>query len=117
MILDKKTWFLDFCENGQMWHHDVERLPENPEWVNIGYGRKIVLDYFCTMVDIMTREFGMKFTTDQIIRLAECTPGLTVHNPTPVPEESFDHDVHMNPIFSKEWLEEHLEWKSIEEFE
>lgn len=64
MNIDKNKWFLDFCENGQMWHHDLERVPENLEWVNIGYGRKAVLNHFCDMVDLMVHEFGMKFTPD-----------------------------------------------------
>jgi hypothetical protein len=115
MIIDKDKWFLDFCEKGQMWHHDVERVPENPEWVNIGYGRKAVLNHFCDMVDLMVHEFGMKFTPDQIIRLAECTPGLTVHNPTPVPEDSFDEEVHMAPIWAREHLEKLIEWKEEED--
>ena len=112
---DYEKWYFDYCENGCNWHFDTKIVPENPSWTNIGYGRREVLSHFCDMVDIMTHEFGMKFTTDQIIRLAECTPGITVHHPTPVPEESFDEEVHMNPIHSKEWLERHLEWKPEEE--
>lgn len=27
-----------------MWHHDLERVPENLEWVNIGYGCKALLN-------------------------------------------------------------------------
>lgn len=115
MNIDKNKWFLDFCEKGQMWHHDLERVPENPEWVNIGYGSKAVLNHFCDMVDLMVHEFGMKFTPDQIIRLAECTPGLTVHNPTSVPEDSFEEEVHMAPIWAREHLEKLIEWKEEED--
>lgn len=115
MNYDMETIFFDFCEYDQSWHWASERVDENESWKNIGYGKKIVVRHFCTMVDILTHDFGMKFTTDQIVRLAECTPGLTVFSPTAIPEGSFEQDVHMNPIFSKESIEEHLEWKQMED--
>ena len=52
MVNENKTWFIDFSEKGQMWHIDLERVPENDSWVNIGYGRYEVLSYFCDMVDV-----------------------------------------------------------------
>lgn len=115
MDIDMRTWYLDFCENGQQWHIDLERKPENPSWVNIGYGYKRVLSHFCNFVDVMVHEFGTKFTTSQINRLAECIPGLTVFRPTSVPDEEFDAEVHMRPIYSKEMIEERIEWKSAKE--
>lgn len=95
MVNENKTWFLDFSEKGQMWHIDLERVPENDSWVNIGYGRYEVLSYFCDMVDVLTTEFKMHLTPEQVLRLAECTPGLTVYQNTDVPEGEFDSDVHM----------------------
>ena len=59
MVNENKTWFLDFSEKGQMWHIDLERVPENDSCVNIGYGRYEVLSYFCDMVDVLTSEFKM----------------------------------------------------------
>lgn len=115
MNIDTRKWFVDFSEDGQMWHIDLERVPENPSWINIGYGSDEVLSHFCNVVDVMTHEFGMKFTNEQIIRLAECTPGLTVHNPTPLPEDSFDEEVHMRPIYSREKIEESIGWKEKED--
>lgn len=114
MDIDMRKWYLDYCESAQQWHIDTERVPENQSWVNIGYGKEIVLSHFCNTVDVMMHEFGMKFTTKQIIRLAECTPGITVHYPTPRPEEEFDYEVHMRPIYSKETIEERIEWKQAE---
>ena len=32
MVNENKTWFLDFSEKGQMWHIDLERVPENDSW-------------------------------------------------------------------------------------
>lgn len=98
-----------------MWHTDLERVPEIKSWTNIGYCNKIILDHFCNMVDLIRREFGVEFTTEQIIRLAECTPGMTAHNPTPVPEDYFAKEVHNAPIRSKERIERHIDWKTIEE--
>lgn len=115
MIKDDQTWFLDFSENGQMWHIDLERVPENESWVNIGYGRKEVLDHFCDMVDVLTHEFKMHFTPEQVLRLAECTPGLTVYQNTDVPEDEFESEVHMRPIYSRKSLERHLAWKEVKE--
>lgn len=115
MEVDMKRWYLDFSESGQIWHHDLKRVPENDEWVNIGYGNKMVLDHFCDMVDLMKREFGMKFTNDQILRLAECTPGLTVYHGTPVPEDSYDEEIHMVPIWSRQTIEEHIVWKPTDD--
>lgn len=115
MEVDMKRWYLDFSESGQIWHHDLKRVPENEEWVNIGYGNKMVLDHFCDMVDLMKREFGMKFTNDQILRLAECTPGLTVYHGTPVPEDSYDEEIHMVPIWSRQTIEEHIVWKPTDD--
>lgn len=87
---------------------DNERVPENEYWTNIGYGPYIILDHFCDFVNMMGRELGITFTTAQIIRLAECTPGITVHQATPIPEEQFDIDVHMAPIHSKEAIERQI---------
>ncbi len=115
MNIDMEKWFLDFSEHDQTWHHDLKRVPENVNWVNIGYGNKMVLNHFCDMVDVMTHEFGLKFTSQQIIRLAECTPGLTVYSPTRLPEDPYDEDNYMAPIWSKEKIEQHIEWKSEED--
>ena len=115
MNIDTSKWFLDYSQSGQMWHHDLVRVPENLEWVNIGYGSKMVLDHFCNTVDVLTREFGMKFTAEQIIRLAECTPGLTVFNPTPLPEDTFECEVHNRPIYSRECIEKEIGWKPAED--
>lgn len=111
----EEKWFLDFSEKGYPWHIDCQRVPETGCWVNIGYGNKMVLDHFCNMIDLMSREFGCKFTTKQVIRMAECTPGLTVYRPTMVPEDPFDEEVHMAPIWTREILEKHLSWKSDED--
>lgn len=73
------------------------------------------LNYFCDFVNMMGRELGITFTTAQIIRLAECTPGITVHQATPIPEEQFDIDVHMAPIHSKEAIERQIGLKPMEE--
>lgn len=115
MDIDTEKWFLDFCERDQTWHMDLKRVPENKDWVNIGFGSRIVLDHFCDMVDVMTREFGMKFTAKQIIRLAECTPGLTVYHPTPLPEDPEQEGRHMDPIWSREKIEESIGWKEKED--
>ena len=115
MVNENKTWFLDFSEKGQMWHIDLERVPENVSWVNIGYGRYEVLSYFCDMVDVLTREFKMHLTPEQVLRLAECTPGLSVYQNTDVPEDEFESEVHMRPIYARESLEKHLAWKEVEE--
>lgn len=64
---------------------------------------------------MMGRELGITFTTAQIIRLAECTTGITVHQATPIPEEQFDIDVHMAPIHSKEAIERQIGMKPMEE--
>lgn len=98
-----------------MWHIDLESVSENDSWVNIGYGRYEVLSYFCDMVDVLTSEFKMHLTPEQVLRLAECTPGLTVYQNTDVPEGEFDSDVHMRPIYARETLEKHLAWKEVEE--
>ena len=29
MANENQTWFIDFSEKGQMWHIDLERVPEN----------------------------------------------------------------------------------------
>lgn len=63
---------------------------------------------------MMKREFGLNFTTQQIIRLAECTPGIIVHNPTPVPEDDIQRDRHTTPIYSKEKIEKHVDWEATE---
>lgn len=115
MANENQTWFLDFSEKGQMWHIDIEREPENDSWVNIGYGRHEVLSYFCDMVDVLTNEFKMHLAPEQVLRLAECIPGLTVYQNTDVPEGEFDSDVHMRPIYARETLEKHLAWKEVEE--
>ena len=60
MVNENQTWFIDFSEKGPMWHIDLERVPENDSWVNIGYGRYEVLSYFCDMVDVLTSEFKCK---------------------------------------------------------
>lgn len=115
MANENQTWFLDFPEKGQMWHIDIEREPENDSWVNIGYGRHEVLSYFCDMVDVLTNEFKMHLAPEQVLRLAECIPGLTVYQNTDVPEGEFDSDAHMRPIYARETLEKHLAWKEVEE--
>lgn len=115
MISENQTWFLDFSENGQMWHIDLNRVPENESWVNIGYGREEVLSHFCDMVDVLTHEFKMHFTPEQVLRLAECTPGLTVYQNTDEPEGEFEYQVHMRPIYARQRLEKHLVWKEVEE--
>lgn len=115
MISENQTWFLDFSENGQMWHIDLNRVPENESWVNIGYGREEVLSHFCDMVDVLTHEFKMHFTPEQVLRLAECTPGLTVYQNTDEPEGEFEYQVHMRPIYARQRLENHLAWKEVEE--
>jgi hypothetical protein len=109
-----KTWYLDFEEKNQMWHIDLERVAENQWWTNIGYGSYSAIDHFCNVVDMMKREFGLYFTTQQIIRLAECTPGITVHNPSPIPEDHIQQDKHTTPIYSKEKIEKHVDWDAIE---
>ena len=68
MIRENQTWFLDFSENGQMWHIDLKRVPENDSWVNIGYGRREILSYFCDMVDVLTSEFKMHFLFSALFR-------------------------------------------------
>lgn len=115
MNIDEEKWFLDFHESDQMWHLDTKRVRENNGWVNIGYGTRMVLNHFCDIVDVMTREFGKNFSTEQIIRLAECTPGLTVHYPTPLPDDPDAEDRHMAPIWSRENLEKHIIWKLDED--
>lgn len=115
MNINKKIWYLDFSENGQMWHHDLERVPENESWVNIGFGNHMILDYFCDMVDMMRREFGIKFSTEQIIRLAECTPGLNVYSKSPIPDDDLKKELHEAPIYSRKKIEEHIEWKLDED--
>ena len=108
------TWYLDFDETNQMWHIDCQRVPENEYWTNIGYGSNSAIDHFCDVVDMMRREFGLIFTTDQIIRLAECTPGITVHYPTPVPEDDIQQDQHMTPIYSKERIDKSIDWVMVD---
>ena len=109
-----KTWYLDFEEKNQMWHIDLEQVAENQWWTNIGYGSYSAIDHFCNVVDMMKREFGLTFTTEQIIRLAECTPGLTVHFPTPVPEDDIQRDRHNTPIDSKDKIYKYTDWEAIE---
>ncbi len=111
----KDLWYLDFEEKHQMWHIDLERVDENQYWTNIGYGHHDALRHFCNVIDMMTNEFNLKFTTEQIIRLAECTPGITIYEETPVPESQFEGDVHMVPIQSKEAIEQYINWNSIED--
>ena len=113
--MNTDLWYLDFEEKSQIWHMDNERVPENEYWTNIGYGPYIILNHFCDFVNMMGRELGITFTTAQIIRLAECTPGITVHQATPIPEEQFDIDVHMAPIHSKEAIERQIGLKPMEE--
>ena len=115
MRTEMEQWFLDFNEQQQQWHIDTERVPGNAFWINIGYGNEIVINHFCDMVDMMRREFGLNFTTKQIIRLAECTPWLTVHSFTPLPDDEYQQEWHMTPIHSKERIESNTEWKSDEE--
>lgn len=109
-----KFWYLDFDETNQMWHIDLDRVPENEAWRNIGYGTHEALSHFCNFVDMMIHEFGLKYTTEQVTRMAECTPGITIHKSTPIPEEQFEKDVHMAPIYSKERIEQHINWELIE---
>lgn len=110
-----ERWYLDFEEEHQLWHMDTKRVPENKYWTNIGYGHRAALTHFCNVVDMMRSEFGLNFTTAQINRLAECTPGIRVHNSTDVPETQFEERVHMVPIESKELIEKHIDWNSIED--
>ena len=107
--------YLDYAEKGYPWHIDTKRVKENETWTNIGYGNDYVITHFCDMVDVMMREFGMKFTTEQIIRLAECTPGITVFYPTPIPEDYDDEQLHGRPIWSRNRIEKHIEWKEVED--
>ena len=111
---ETKIAFLDYSEQGYPWHIDIFRRPENVSWTNIGYGYEAVISHFCNVVDVMSREFGFKFTTGQIIRLAECTPGITVFRPSPKPEDSSDVEVHMRPIWSREYIENMIGWKKTE---
>lgn len=105
-----EKWYLDFSEGDQIWHRDLNRVDENAFWKNIGYGSIYVINHFMEMVNIMTLEFGLKFTTDQIRRLAECTPGITVYAPTPLPGDDIEKDIHEARILSRKELEEHIEW-------
>ena len=109
MNSDIRRWYLDFNEKDQQWHIDLKRVPENPCWVNIGYGKWVVLDHFCDTIDMMRREFGWNFTTQQVIRLAECTPWLTVYNPTSIPEDEDKKVRHMTPINSRKEIESYAE--------
>ena len=114
MDVAMQRWYLDFHEKDQTWHHDLTLVPENKSWINVAFGNKIVIDYFCDLVDMMVREFGMKFKNEQIIRLAECTPGLTVYHPTRVPQDPDAKEDHMVPIWSRRRIEELTEWKTAE---
>ena len=67
------------------------------------------------MVDVLPTELKRHLTPEQVLRLAECTPGLTVYQNTAVPEGAFDSAVHMRPIYARETLEKHLAWKEVEE--
>lgn len=109
-----KTWYLDFEEKHQLWHIDLKRVPENEYWTNICYGSNSALDHFCNIVDMMRREFDLTFTTEQIVRLAECTPGLTVHYPSSIPEDEFQRVRHITPIESKDKIDRHTDWQAIE---
>lgn len=111
---DLVTYYLSYSEQGYAWHAAPDRSPDYGCWTGIGYGKKLIIDHFMKMVNIMRIEFGMKFTDNQIIRLAECTPGITVWNPTPVPEDDYDAEDHMCPIDSKNRVEECVEWKAVE---
>lgn len=115
MRFDYDECYVDFSENGQRWHWDSHIRPENEAWANICHGKKFVVEHFCHMIDLMVREFKMKFTADQIIRLAECTPGLTVYSPTQVPEDSHDGDVHNLPIWSREKIQKYVELRPLED--
>lgn len=108
------TWYLDFDENNQMWHIDSQRVTENEYWKNIGYGSNSAIDHFCNVVDMMKREFGLRFSTVQIIRLAECMPGIEVHYPTPIPEDEIQQDRHLTPIYSKEKIEKYINWQDVD---
>ena len=94
---------------GGIWHFDLERLPENNGWKNIGIGHKPVLEHFCGMINILNREFGKKLTSEQVIRLAECTPGIKVFNPTEMPEHYDDQERHRMPLDCRESLEKYWE--------
>ena len=80
--MDKKEiWYLDYAEEGYPWHFDLEKIPENADWKNIGYGEREVLIVFCHVVDAVMEELKIKLTTEQVIRLAKKTPGITVFKP------------------------------------
>ncbi len=115
MRLDYDECYVDFSEKDQIWHWDSSLVPENAAWVNICHGKMFVVRHFCNMIDLMVRNFKMKFSADQIIRLAECTPGLTVYRPTPIPEDSFDEEVHNAPIWSRKDIEKYIELKPIKD--
>lgn len=115
MRYDFDECYVDFSENGQIWHWDSKFVPESGLWVNICHGKMFVVEHFCHMIDVLLKDFKMKLTTDQIIRLAECTPGLTVYNRTPVPEDSFDAEVHNVPIWSREKIERLVSLKPFED--
>ena len=115
MSNNSRRYYLDYNEKEQQWHIDLERLPENDGWVNIGYSNHMVLSHFCDVIDMMDIEFGIKFTTAQVNRLAECIPGITIYRPTPVPDGERDYNNHMAPIETRQMLEEHIEWKSEED--
>ena len=110
-----KLGFQIFLKKDKCGTLTLKGCTENDSWVNIGYSRYEVLSYFCDMVDVLTSEFKMHLTPEQVLRLAECTPGLTVYQNTDVPEGEFDSDVHMRPIYARETLEKHLAWKEVEE--
>ena len=112
---DFRNWYLDYNEKEQQWHIDLERLPENDGWTNIGYAYDMVLTHFCDVIDMMEREFGLKFSATQINRLAECTPGLTVFRPTPIPGDPEKEDRYMAPIWSREEIEKNIGWKQVED--
>ena len=76
--MDKKIWYLDYAEEGYPWHFDLEKIPENTDWKNIGYGEREVLKVFCSVVDAVMEELKINLTTEQVIRLAKKTPGITV---------------------------------------
>lgn len=89
MEINPNINFLDFNEEQCEWHTSVDKVPENEFWCNICYGKVPIVEHFCNMLDIMIKEFDIKFTAKQVISLAELTPGLTVYDPTPIQKGTF----------------------------
>ena len=105
--------YLDFAEGSYNWHVATERMPENKGFVNIAYGEDDIISHFCEMVNMMRHEFNINLRTDQVIRLAECTPGMTVFHHTQEPEDESEAEKYRAPINAKERIESHIVWKNL----